>query len=174
MRKLSKKKKQDKYAKQKLAAIPILLLVLGYVLFSGGSGEPKSKPQLSTKQSQQAETPHLVASATPVWEEVDLEFLEGPNPWTSYHHVDIPAEKFVARQDTSSASDRTSPERLQQRLRSLPPVRYHFQSDTQNVVMLGEELLSAGDAYGPDLKLGDIQDGQLIFRLEKNAQSSFQ
>ena len=174
MSNLSKRKKQDKYAKQKLAAIPVLLIVLGYVLFSGGSDDPKSRPASTTKPVTTTETSNLVASAAPIWEEVDLEFLEGPNPLASYRHVEQPAKKLVAMQETNSVDHPSSSDQLQQRLQSLPPVRYHFQSNTQNVVMLGEELLSAGDSIDADLKLSDIQDGQLIFHVETNPKSSFQ
>lgn len=171
---LSKKKKQDKYAKHKLAAIPILLLVLGYVLFSGGSDKAEKKPELAKQQSKSAENQSRVEPATPVWEEVDWDFLSGPNPFASYHHVDKPAEKLVARQDRSSTVEHATLDQLKQRVQNLPAVRYHFQSDTQNVVMLGEELLSAGDSYGQDLELGDIRDGQLIFRVQKSSNENFQ
>ena len=87
----SKRKKRDKYAKHKVVAIPVLLAVLGFVLWDG---EEESRP---TTQVSKDAPPTEVGSAgesigegaVAEWEQIpwpkpNLAFLNGANPFASY------------------------------------------------------------------------------------------
>lgn len=79
--------RSDPYQRYKMAAIPVLLLVLGYVMFGGGKSE--NKPLVLSTLAGNASKPNA-PGPTPnkkqplIWEEPNLDFISRVNPLISY------------------------------------------------------------------------------------------
>lgn len=190
-----KAKRVDPFAKYKLASIPFLLCLLGWVLMSGSKEEtsadgPKSESPVSSPIKELASSDSFVdptrvptKSGTPTksgnvaWPAVDLTFLDGPNPFASFRHQ-RPALKEVATLAGVSAESRTQAndsaqiplERIQEELGNLP-LRYRFKSPQRDVVMLGDQLFELGDSVSQDLTVHEIEKAHLILKRTQPAES---
>lgn len=167
-----KNRKIDPYARYKMAAIPVLLGILGCVLWSNSQPDDTSQTTLAQApdSGQAAAAQPVLSDAPPAkpaperrpWPEVDADFLEGPNPLASYRF-----KKPELGQLTTTEASQPVPAPIEavtqvtQELRELP-VRYHFKSGRRNVMMLGDRLLEAGDSLSEDLHLVEIQRRRLV------------
>ena len=171
--KRSKKNKPDPYAKQKVVAIPLLLVVLGYVLWSNSQGSgTKADPAAELANA----SPTVVApskpavanadDATTAWPEPVTDFLDGANPFASFRATKKQETKLV----TTIAPKIDKAEELRRAVSKLSdelaaqPLRYFFQSGDRNVVMLGDRLYQNGDRLSEQMKLREIQQENLVLQ----------
>lgn len=179
-------KKRDKYARHKLASIPILLCVLAYVLF-GQSQEnemafvvsPNLAPNLApnTGRVPPNSSSPVQTEPTIAWPEVTLDFLDQPNPLANYMH----APSSGQRQSSTSTSVNVDPS-----ITTIDPVlnvardlhdnqvKYVFRSDHRQLVMLGQQIYEKGQELTDGVQLTDIQDDALILSNSKPTNSPSQ
>lgn len=179
---------KDRFRHYKLAAIPVLLVVLAFVLFApegqgsqhSSQGEDGDAPVGTNIASQglshsKPDQPAGLRKAD-TWPEAELDFLGSPNPFFS--QVEKPPQEHlvsappVPAQDSSlddtddetdTASDPVA-ESLVALTESLSrkPVNYIFESKRRKMVMLGEQLLEQGAPISESLHLHEIRDGALL------------
>ncbi len=193
-RKKQKAKKTDPYAKHKLAAIPVLLIILGYVLWGDSSGAGNSSKlsdssntggAASEVASAMETAPAVRKTAEPVserhekWSDTDLSFLHGPNPLASYRNLKpdpaVSAAKLKVETPTIPAGQ---PEHIVQtqlaaELTQLP-LKYRFRSGRRDVVMLGDRILESGDSLGAGLQVDRVLPTHLILKPTRQSSDSIQ
>ncbi|QDV28124.1 hypothetical protein [Aureliella helgolandensis] len=176
--------KKDRFARQKLLAIPILLCGLAYVLF-GMSGDddntetayipPTSQRKVAVEQATGSESATAVADRKG-WPEVDLATLIGESPLVNYtvirddqQLVTTGAQTGAATRDNPLEGDSAEGDSAQRWRNALleTPVSYVFESGDRKVVMLGDQLLEKGQMLSPSVKVEDIQHGKLILSVER-------
>ena len=164
----SKKNKVDRYQKQKVAAIPLLLLVLGYVLWSNFRGDEDKAKKLP--QAQLAAKPKAGTNNTtraPAWPNSTVDFLSGPNPFASYRVFEQIEEPALANEDEEQSPlveiEEPLIEQVGRQLANLP-VRYMFKSQGRWVMMLGDRLIKEGDEVAESIRLHKIEQGRLILK----------
>lgn len=183
----SKRKKSDPYAKHKIASIPVLLGILGFVLMPSGKESNDSAalvgPATNATPSGNATsrvtppTPTAKPSASfekarppvalPKWERVDLSFLDGPNPFASYRIEAVEKQLLVgttAAPKPQRAKDEVVRQRVAQEVTS-QPVRYLFSTSDRKAIMLGNRMLEPGDNLFGDVRLQAIEKGSLVLSL---------
>lgn len=196
---IKKKRRQDKFAKAKLVAIPVLLGVLGFVLWSNTRrGNDESVPPVAA-QAESASNANGPSQARPTntppsrptpqstaptestaekkpqlsrepWPEIDeLAFLDGPNPFASYRIVEVSEEP---EEKVVEVVPKEPAINHVTRELAKSPLRYYFRSARKNVVMLGNQLLESGDHLTEELKLDDIDQEHLIFTLDRSSKDS--
>lgn len=169
-----KPKSEDKYQKYKIASIPVLLIILGYVLLSpsDSSDTPPaiaSAPATTPPAASTATTAIAPASAADgkkmkAWPAPDLDVLTGSNPFINYNYSPTPnpAPQLVS----TSAESATAPSNTHATdlIRSLSetPVNYVFQSSQRKLVMLGDRIYEKGEQIDDSVQLIDIQGRSLI------------
>ncbi len=174
-----KAKKPDKYAKQKMLAIPVLLLILGYVLFDnfvGGTDESSvtalpsvppsvvpSRPKVSTT-SPQSPNEQLAA-----WPEPKIDFLGRPSPLASYRTVgetfrpetEAP-ETMVARQQVEAKS------RIENSIRSTlssQTSQFVFKSANRKLALVGDRIVQQGEQLETGARLRDVRGNNLVIEV---------
>ena len=180
MIKTPNKSKTDKYARQKLAAIPALLLVLAYVIFSGGES---SKPVVSTA-TPALSAEHLASAnpASPVvvladgngpagktkilseWPEPDLNHLLAVNPFAD-SNMGRSAQSGKLVSDRDQIVEETLG--IARTLEELP-LKYSFQSGDRRIVILGDQLLEKGQSLNESTYVHDIQPGRLLISVQSS------
>lgn len=164
-------KKKDKFAKLKVAAIPVLTLVLLYVLW--GNLQPSdslSDPSQSIATGQRTEE-ESVNSATQQgqkrrleeWPEPDLAFLEEYSLFRDFRQPEetqpdllVSTETATPRQDPQSILTEVADELK----RAVVP--FAFQSQKKNVVMFGDRLLEEGEEVRDSVFVRTINGSDLI------------
>lgn len=173
----SRKKKVDRYQKQKVAAIPILLLVLGYVLWSNLQEDKPTvpKPQVQQASAQPTTTSKTTKNKVPEWPQSGIEFLSGPNPFASYRKFEKEPEPVVESSQTEVVEEVKEPliEQVGRQLANLP-MRYMFKSNGRWVMMLGDRLLTEGDDVAEAIQVEKIEQGRLILKQRSTAYPSSQ
>lgn len=174
-----KTKKNAKHKRAKLAMLPILMGVLGYILLAPASPEEEGAQaslatlpaaELAAPSSAQA-GPHATAST---WPDVDLKFLSLANPLAGRE----PAagahspEHFTSTSATINTSSgvrnvgtpQAAVDSLQHVARDLSgsQVNYVFKSSRRKAIMLGDQMFEQGAQIGETVRLHDIQDNALV------------
>jgi hypothetical protein len=184
--------KKDRYERYKLASIPILLCILGYVLLrpspntdpTPNTAQPAGKPTTLASNApvsgpQPAAQRSTSATANPVvaWPEADLAFLSLPSPLANYRTRPSKrtTEKLTAvsteqqQQQLAAASDSLST--TAQDLAN-SPVNYLFRSERRQLIMLGDQIFEPGAQLTPTVALHDIQPNTLILKINSTATNS--
>ncbi len=164
-----KPKKKDKYARYKLASIPLLLCVLAYVLFSqpqDSEGAPDSSPTaVPTASTVATQQTHVAASPQSLpWPEAKLEFLNQSNPLANYRLAPSAANTQSYDNGPPEANPVSAGDPLQNMVRDLTgnQVKYVFRSNQRKLVMLGEQIFEKGEQLSDNVQLQDIEDHALI------------
>lgn len=170
----TKKKKVDRYQKQKMAAIPVLLLVLGFVLWSNFQGDKPAKPKPSPQQIATKPATAKNSKKTPDWPQTGIEFLSGPNPFASYRVLE---QELVDIEDVSPhETKKLTPEEplIEQVGRQLAqlPLRYMFKSDGKWVMMLGDRLITEGEEVADAIRVEKIEQGRMILKQRPSSPTS--
>lgn len=163
-------KSKDKYARHKLASIPILLCILAYVLFGQS---PESEVALEVPLNLAPQSNRVTSIATspaqtePIlpWPEVMLEFLAQPNPLANYLHTPSSGElrnAITTAVNVDPSITNIDPALNLARDLSENQVKYVFRSDRRQLVMLGQQILEKGQELANGVQLTDIQDHALI------------
>ncbi|MCA9191151.1 MAG: hypothetical protein KDB03_05305 [Planctomycetales bacterium] len=162
--------RSDPYQRYKMAAIPVLLLVLGYVMFGGGKSE--NKPLVLSTLAGNASKPNA-PGPTPnkkqplIWEEPNLDFISRVNPLISYRtKPELPVLEPV--KEVPPVSVAPNSEVVQQNL-TQRPVRYVFRSARQSHVMLGEQLLTRGSQLQTGIEVAEIEPDRLMVKVQNQA-----
>ncbi|MFK7737545.1 MAG: hypothetical protein AB8B50_16035 [Pirellulaceae bacterium] len=168
-----RKTKVDRFAKFKVAAVPVLLAVLGLVLwsnFSESSDRPAVKRTSQAPAKEKARTStalsKAVAKADPkpklvaAWPEPSLEFLNQESPFMkmdyappqpqSERHVSKPTHSDRDREKNALAS---AAEMLKN-----ARIQYTFQSEKQSAFMFENRLIKEGDELTNDVIVRSITD----------------
>lgn len=173
-----KNKKKDRFAGAKLAAIPVLLCVLAYVLLGSNEEEAAAsvvggdEPTLPLRHTPgSAVTGRVGTSMRKPWPAVEIQTLMHTNPFADY--------RVTARASSSVAADHQpdesgSPSHLSLLAQELAQqdVRYRFHSNQRKVVMLGEHLFEEGAHIGNAVRVHDIQAEMLVLSLESAGESA--
>lgn len=168
------KRKAPKYQRAKLAVLPFLLAILGYVVLGGSesdtddalmqAAQPKGlaaarqRPASSGKEGPEAQ-PTKQAD----WSELTASRRAGCNPFLpivkeeeeappaalaelSMPTEDQPLATEIAQETEPSAVPAPAPEEPTVDVAALSrqPVRYFFQTDNRRVMLVGDQLLSEG------------------------------
>lgn len=164
--------RQDKYAKLKVAAIPLLLGLLAYVLLGSSDSESTSTAAASKASvglpavalDDSGDDPSIRNASAAPWPEIDREAIAQINPFASYrfeplpasspHLVDVPLEE----RETAELS-------MAQRVAS-GKVDYMFESDRRQIVRLDGRLLEPGTALNDHVRVHRIKDRSIILSVD--------
>ncbi len=172
-----KPKKSHKHQGVKLAAIPVLLCILAYVLLAPTAGPvAESDPLQAQINPQQPSTPSIPpkAAGTPEnqhWPEVDLAFMSLANPFASppNHLSDSATEQHEFKRSPPPNEDELN---TVAREVATQPIDYVFQSKKRKLVMLGGQVFEQGAQLSEEVTLHDIQNHALILTRNQDAQAS--
>ena len=172
-RKERRQAKQDKHAKLKLAAIPVLLAVLGYVLWDGLSGDTKRAlppPQLANSTTPQAPTvakrpaPAQVnaKTKTPKLPTVDIAALKSRNPFSDYRAKEQSDLEQLDVNSLATTPQRVNPIAEVQQMLANQPVTYRFESAQRKVLVVGDKVIESGRQLSDDVQVEAIQQDRII------------
>ncbi|MEM8736801.1 MAG: hypothetical protein AAGG44_21405 [Planctomycetota bacterium] len=171
----NRKVKQDRHAKLKMAAIPVLLAILGLVLWSNmGDTDtvvPVAANSASPSPAVRSTTPVVATSAVPKkqlrfdqieWPEPALTFLEDESPFKDLDYAPEPVKLVTTPSPSNSAAQRQQSrlEEVAERIKN-ESVPFSFRSSRRNVVMLGGKLVQVGDEIDENVRVSGISDGSL-------------
>ncbi|MFN3192437.1 MAG: hypothetical protein ACE361_18135 [Aureliella sp.] len=172
-----RKAKQDRHAKLKVAAIPLLLVILGLVLWSNMSATdtpvPVATNPAASPTSPSTSRPTQTARATAVkaeqvrfadieWPEPVLSFIEDDSPFKDLDYAPEPVV-LVNTETPSKIVTENQKSRLDQVAERIKRERvpFSFRSSRRNVVMLGDKLIEVGDEIDENVRVSSISDGSL-------------
>jgi hypothetical protein len=168
-----RKAKVDRLAKLKIVAIPVLLAVLGFVLwsnFSEKSDRPtanskakvaaKAKAKSATVVSKAGEKTDPKRKVVEAWPEPTLEFLNQESPFRSmeYEPPKSHNKRLVSKpklEDRDSARDALAS--AAKMLRDAT-IRYTFRSANQSAFMFENRLIKEGDEFTKGVIVRSITD----------------
>lgn len=173
----AKSKKPDPFKKQKMLAIPVLLLVLGYVLISNltGGGESSATATISTPVAiaGQPLRPSLVnaqeakARDSKAWPIPTLGFLDAPSPLRSFREpigtVGTQGEVLVAGESIEQANQRIETD-IRQQLAS-QSTQFIFKSSTRKIALVGDQVVSQGEQLQSGGRLRDVRGTNLVIEV---------
>lgn len=166
-------KKTDKYAKQKLAAIPLLLGVLGYVLVANFQSQDVGTQTIAATDTPtplpvRDTTPRQVAPAATStnkiarWKDTNLDFLKGPPPMKPYLEVNVPQGQLTTASIPSvGLGDQLAD--VQQQFEE-QTTQYVFESGRHRYAVLGSRVLAEGEQITEGVQLQKIQAGTLTIK----------
>lgn len=183
-RREQKAKKQDRYAKQKLLAIPMLLAVLGYVLLDNFSGSSQDAPAATTgsahssaRPSGQVESTAAVAGKgqapvqqLAVWPQPQLDFLEGPSPLASYREPAGAIVRPAASPEGTMVAERRAEksEQIESKIRETlanQPSQFVFKSANRKLALVGDRVFEQGEQLESGARLHDVRGNNLVIRI---------
>ncbi|GAB5403144.1 MAG: hypothetical protein Aurels2KO_13750 [Aureliella sp.] len=175
-----KGKKPDKYAKQKMLAIPVLLAVLGYVLVDnfGGSSEdtaPQAAAAVQQQRPANALNPQIAAVENSVqkveaWPAPQLDFLDGPSPMASYRE----AAGEIVRTATSQPENMVAIEQVEKKNEVESSIRetlstqasqFVFKSANRKLALVGDRIVEQGEQLDNGARLRDVRGSSLIIEV---------
>lgn len=163
-------RKSVRFQRYKIASLPILLLVLVYVLFSNQSDDeaPRSPVTANSSGSVVDDLVREKLHSLIPWPNVELDFLHDPSPLASYTSRGETATSISATSQQTAEQQEDELTQVSNRL-SEQPFRYSFHSNKQNIIMLGDQVLSKGDVVAdtPSASVQDIKEGRLIIKVQK-------
>ncbi|HBE69666.1 MAG TPA: hypothetical protein DDW52_16090 [Planctomycetaceae bacterium] len=180
--KQAKGKKPDPRAKQKLAAIPLLLAILGYVVYSNfQDADAHSQPTTTATRPSSplrsaTETTVNVQDAPLKWPEVSTDFLVHESPLANYLQ---PAQRVgpggdsdgrtvgsegtatpIARQ--VSATEAAIVEEL-----ASQSARFVMKTSSRDVALIGDRIISSGQQLNRDARLESVDGKRLVIRIQR-------
>lgn len=176
----SRTKKPDKYAKQKLFAIPVLLAILGYVLLENVADNsqddsvavaPAGLNRVPAGGSGGSAEQEIVPSRQlPAWPEPTLDFLAGPSPLASYREVagevvrPVPenGKTMLVRQQVSKQREITSSIRRQL---SSQDSQFVFKSANRKLALVGDRIIEQGEQLESGVRLRDVRGNNLVIEV---------
>lgn len=175
----AKVKKADKYAKQKMLAIPALLLVLVYVLITNlaGGGDASATITASTPKptAVQPTRPGSInldvtkSLVTKAWPLPSLGFLDGPSPLSSFREpigkASNQGEVFVAGENVEQSSQRIEAD-IREQLAS-QPTQFVFKSSTRRIALVGDQIVSEGEQLQSGARLRDVRGKNLLIEVSR-------
>lgn len=179
-----KANKPDKYAKQKMLAIPVLLAVLGYVLLDnfGGSSEDSTAqaPPRVAQSSDPTGRPNAAAEKHPskqlaAWPDPELGFLGAPSPLASYRAA---AGEIVRPEDSRLVDSSSETMLVQQQVQKKNQIedsiratlssqtsQFIFKSANRKLALVGDRIVEQGERLDGGGRLHDVRGNNLVFEV---------
>jgi hypothetical protein len=158
-------KAAKKNSKAKIAAIPVLLLILGYVLYDGLAGDAET--QQESAQMPASTHPHSVsnqpaAAKMMAWNEPALSELLLNNPFHDYTQVGS-KQTPTSLQAANAGPDSQSLVSRENLAEDVPfNVPYIFESSSRQKAIVDGRLVNVGEEVSDGISLQTIQRGQMV------------
>ncbi len=161
-------KRVDKYAKQKIVAIPILLIVLGYVVVDGmtGSDESEYTPILNVAttpaHNENVEVKSDEKKLVTVWPSPNLSLLDLKSPFTD--HLIKENHQGASATSTDSASVGLRNDIGPLGVLDTNEIPYVFESGSTKKALVNGRLVQPGETLVDGVQLYDIKKGKMILK----------
>lgn len=180
--KQAKGKKPDPMAKQKAAAIPLLLVVLGYVVYSNFlSGDPQPEPTTTVTRpvaspNKATAAPAATQAAPVAWPAVSTDFLAHESPLANYldpEQTVVLNERVNSRSvneggaSTPTARRVAATEAAIVEELSAQSARFVMKTPSRDVALIGDRIVSRGEQVNRGARLEGVDGKRLVVRIQQ-------